>query len=72
MTLSDIFEKNSVEKGLMTLVDDERQQELINAIDMASSKKSGGGSAGNTIVALNQFGGKGFFERKAKMGKIDK
>jgi sugar/nucleoside kinase (ribokinase family) len=57
----DFFEKNSVEKGLMTLVDDKRQAELIRAIDMKNSKKAGGGSAGNTIVALNQFGGKGFY-----------
>ncbi|MGC4023384.1 MAG: adenosine kinase [Cyclobacteriaceae bacterium] len=57
----DFFQKNNVEKGLMTLVDEKRQQELMLAIDMKKSKKSGGGSAGNTIVALNQFGGKGFY-----------
>jgi sugar/nucleoside kinase (ribokinase family) len=57
----DFFEKNAVEKGLMTLVDDKRQEELIKAIDMKNSKKTGGGSAGNTMVALNQFGGKGFY-----------
>ena len=57
----DFFEKNNVEKGLMTLVDDKRQGELMKAIDMGQSKMSGGGSAGNTLVALNQFGGKGFY-----------
>lgn len=57
----DFFKKNNVEKGLMTLVDDKRQEELMKAIDMGKSKMSGGGSAGNTIVALNQFGGKGFY-----------
>src|ERR1041385_6977662 len=55
------FDKNKVEKGLMTLVDEKRQQELMSAIDMKKSKMTGGGSAGNTIVALNQFGGKGFY-----------
>lgn len=57
----DFFEKNQVEKGVMTLVDEKRQQELMKAIDMKKSKLSGGGSAGNTVVALSQFGGKGFY-----------
>lgn len=57
----DFFQQNNVEKGLMTLVDDKRQEELMRAIDMKKSKMTGGGSAGNTIVALNQFGGKGFY-----------
>lgn len=57
----DFFEKNAVEKGVMTLVDEKRQQELMRAIDMKRSKLSGGGSAGNTVVAVNQFGGKSFY-----------
>lgn len=57
----DFFERNQVEKGVMSLVDEKRQQELMKAIDMKRSKLSGGGSAGNTVVALSQFGGKGFY-----------
>ncbi len=57
----DFFEKNNVEKGVMTLVDEKRQQELMLVIDMSKSKLTGGGSAGNTVVALNQFGGKSFY-----------
>src|SRR6186713_1965700 len=57
----DFFDKNNVEKGVMTLVDEKRQIELMKAIDMKKSKISGGGSAGNTIVAVNQFGGKSFY-----------
>jgi sugar/nucleoside kinase (ribokinase family) len=57
----DFFEKNEVEKGVMTLVDEKRQLHLMKAIDMKKSKMSGGGSAGNTVVALNQFGGKSFY-----------
>lgn len=57
----DFFEKNGIEKGVMTLVDEKRQLELMKVIDMQKSKMSGGGSAGNTIVALNQFGGKSFY-----------
>lgn len=69
----DFFEKNAVEKGVMTLVDEKRQIELMKAIDMKRSKMSGGGSAGNTLVALNQFGGKSFFSfqvAKDEMGKF--
>jgi sugar/nucleoside kinase (ribokinase family) len=57
----DFFEKNEIEKGVMTLVDEKRQHHLMNAIDMKRSRMSGGGSAGNTVVALNQFGGKSFY-----------
>jgi sugar/nucleoside kinase (ribokinase family) len=57
----DFFMKNEVEKGVMTLVDEKRQLHLMKAIDMKRSKMSGGGSAGNTVVALNQFGGKSFY-----------
>jgi len=57
----DFFEKNGIEKGVMTLVDDKRQHHLMTAIDMKKSKMSGGGSAGNTVVAVNQFGGKSFY-----------
>jgi len=57
----DFFERNHVEKGVMTLVDEKRQVELMKAIDMKRSKMSGGGSAGNTVVAINQLGGKSFY-----------
>jgi sugar/nucleoside kinase (ribokinase family) len=33
----------------------------MKVIDMKKSKMSGGGSAGNTVVALNQFGGRSFY-----------
>jgi sugar/nucleoside kinase (ribokinase family) len=57
----DFFQKNGIEKGVMTLVDEKRQLELMEVIDMKRSRMSGGGSAGNTVVALNQFGGKAFY-----------
>ena len=57
----DFFERNSVEKGVMTLVDEKRQLELMKAIDMKRSKMSGGGSAGNTVVAINQLGGTTYY-----------
>ncbi len=39
----DFFEKNEVEKGVMTLVDEKRQQHLMEAIDMKKSQLKGGG-----------------------------
>ena len=55
------FPANGVEKGVMTLVDEKRQQQLMGAIDMKRSKMSCGGSAGNTVIAVNQFGGNAFY-----------
>jgi sugar/nucleoside kinase (ribokinase family) len=69
----DFFTTNEVEKGVMTLVDEKRQQHLMKAIDMKRSKMSGGGSAGNTVVAVNQFGGKSFYSclvAKDELGKF--
>lgn len=57
----DFFSKHGIEKGVMTLVDDKRQHELIHAIDMKKSKMSCGGSAANTVIGVAQFGGKGFY-----------
>lgn len=57
----EFFIRNNVEKGVMTLVDEKRQLELMEAIDMKRSKMTGGGSAANTVVAINQFGGKSFY-----------
>ena len=69
----DFFEKNGIEKGVMTLVDEKRQLELMKVIDMKKSRMSGGGSAGNTVVAINQFGGKSFYSclvAKDELGKF--
>ena len=48
---NDFFAKNNVE-GVMTLVDEKRQEELMKTIDMKRSKMSCGGSAGNTVIAV--------------------
>lgn len=70
---SDFFEKHQVEKGVMTLVDEKRQHQLMQAIDMKKSKMSAGGSAGNTVVAVNQLGGSSFYSclvAKDELGKF--
>lgn len=69
----DFFSKNEIEKGVMTLVDDKRQHQLMKAIDMKKSKMACGGSAGNTVIAVSQFGGKSFYSclvAKDELGKF--
>ncbi|MCU0357502.1 MAG: adenosine kinase [Cyclobacteriaceae bacterium] len=68
----DFFEVNGIEKGVMTLVDEHRQLHLMKAIDMKRSRMSGGGSAGNTVVAVNQFGGKTFFSCQVAHDELGK
>ncbi len=55
-----------VEKGLMTLVDEARQTELINHLQdhLTASKRASGGSAANTIIAVSAFGGNAFYSCK--------
>ncbi|MFC3879261.1 adenosine kinase [Algoriphagus namhaensis] len=60
-TNDQFFTDNGVEKGLMTLVDEERQNALMQVINTAEAKKQCGGSAGNTVIAISQFGGKSFY-----------
>ncbi len=59
--LDEFFERNGVEKGVMTLVDEERQNALMAVINTAEAKKQCGGSAGNTVIAVSQFGGKSYY-----------
>lgn len=58
------LQTHQVAKGMMTLVDYETQQRLIKAIDSAQVKKQSGGSAANTVMAINQFGGSSFYSCK--------
>ena len=58
------FAENAVEKGLMTLVDEERQNALMAVINTEEAKKQCGGSAGNTVIAISQFGGKSYYSCK--------
>ena len=57
---------HKIDKGVMTLVDEERQFELLGALNSHSFhiKRSCGGSACNTIVAASCFGSKTFYSGK--------
>jgi len=62
----DFLSKNKVEKGIMTLVDEERQHQLIDALTSQTTpvKRNCGGSACNSIVAASNFGSKTFYSGK--------
>jgi sugar/nucleoside kinase (ribokinase family) len=50
-----------VDKRHMTLVDTARRTELLGHLKTHHARRTGGGSAGNTVVALSQLGGKAFY-----------
>lgn len=60
----DFFQQNEIEKGFMTLVDEDRQAVLMKAIRTVEVKQQSGGSAANSIIAVNQFGGRAFYSCK--------
>ncbi len=60
----DFLDRHGVKKGVMTLVDEERQFQMINDINHAETVQKPGGSAANTVVAVRQFGGKAFYSCK--------
>ena len=55
-----------VEKGMMTLVDQERQGELLSNLEghLVKANHASGGSAGNSMIATAQFGGPTFMSCK--------
>jgi sugar/nucleoside kinase (ribokinase family) len=55
-----------IDKGVMTLVDEARQQELIEQLSdhLVASKRASGGSAANTVIAASYFGAKSFYSCK--------
>lgn len=60
------FQDHDIEKGLMTLVSHEQQQQLLEILTekYGIKKRAGGGSAANTLYALSQFGGNAFLSCK--------
>ena len=56
----------AIDKGVMTLVDEARQKELIGALSehLTTSKRASGGSGANSIIAASYFGAKTFYSCK--------
>ena len=54
------LEKNNIEKGLMTLVDEKKQKKIIEKINDSKPFIQSGGSVPNSIYTLSQLGGSGY------------
>ncbi len=60
----ELMAQMQIEKGVMTLIEEDRHHSLLEQFSDRLSKKTCGGSAANTIIAVSQFGGKGFYSCK--------
>jgi len=59
------LEDKGIEKGLMTLVDDETQRHIMEEFNSnGGGNMACGGSAANTIIAVSCFGGRAFYSCK--------
>ncbi|OED41797.1 sugar kinase [Chromatiales bacterium (ex Bugula neritina AB1)] len=58
------LEELGVDKGLMTLIEEDQHHALVDKLSELSHKKACGGSAANTVIALAQLGGDGFYTCK--------
>ncbi len=56
-----LLQDAGVAKRHMTLIDAQRRTELLHHVQGMHARRTGGGSAGNTVVALAQLGGKAFY-----------
>jgi len=55
---------NNIDKGVMTLVDENQQHELIEQLDIFEGNKASGGSAANTLIAVSSMGGSSYYSCK--------
>lgn len=55
------LDRCNIDKGLMTLVDEARQDELLGHLAAHQGKWASGGSAANTVIAAAQFGANCFY-----------
>jgi sugar/nucleoside kinase (ribokinase family) len=58
--------EQGIEKGMMSLIDEEKQHQLLEQLtqQFGLKKRAGGGSAANSMVAASQFGAKTFYACK--------
>ncbi|MBE9567160.1 MAG: adenosine kinase [Proteobacteria bacterium] len=60
----DFLWENRIDKGVMTLVDENQQHELIEQLDAFEGNKASGGSAANTLIAVSAMGGSSYYSCK--------
>ncbi len=56
--------KLRIDKGVMTLVDEAHQTEIMAHLAERPHVKGSGGSAANSVIAVSQLGGRGFYSCK--------
>lgn len=60
----EVLQNLGIEKGVMTLLDQDSQDKIVSNLANYDQKRSCGGSAANTLIAVSQFGGKAFYSCK--------
>ena len=58
------LQENNIDKGVMTLVDENQQHELIEQLDAFEGNKASGGSAANSLIAVSSMGGSSYYSCK--------
>lgn len=62
--------KHNIAKGVMTLIDEYRAEQLLTALP--DGREIGGGSAANTLAGVASFGGEGLFVGRVKDDRLGK
>ncbi|PSP18701.1 MAG: adenosine kinase [Cyanobacteria bacterium QS_8_64_29] len=62
--LPETLQELGIDKGVMTLIEQEHQNAILERLRDRPCKQSCGGSAANTVTAIAQFGGKCFYSCK--------
>jgi len=66
----ELLEKLGFHKGVMTLVEEASQLEVLEALSGGAISRCAGGSAANTIMGIAQFGGKASYAGKVGTGEL--
>ena len=57
----EFLQSQQIDKGVMTLIDAQRQESLFAAIGAEPHTSASGGSAANTAIGVARFGGSAFY-----------
>ena len=59
-----VLDALNIDKGLMTLIEQDRHHALSEQLAVHRHKRACGGSAANTVIAVAQLGGKAYYSGK--------
>lgn len=66
---TDLLQELKIDKGVMTLIEEDHQRDILRQLSDFPCKQSCGGSAANSIIAVSQLGGKCFYSCKVANDK---